>query len=78
MVGAPSARSFCDCSQGDVQTLHVEHTLTRTLWEWQTQTPSIVYDILRPTTAIVDFAIGLEKLSASERFFHDTQTAVSL
>ena len=53
------------------------HTLTRTLWEWQTQTPSIVY-IFPPTTAIVDYTIGLEKLSASERLFDDAHTAVRL
>ena len=28
-----------------------------------------VYDILSPTTAIVDYAVGLEKLSANEQFF---------
>ena len=38
----------------------------------------LVYDILPPTTATVDYAIGPEKLSANEHFFHDTQTAVSL
>ena len=38
----------------------------------------LVYDILPPTTAIVDYAIGLEKLSANEQFFNDAQTAVSL
>ena len=38
----------------------------------------LVYDILPPTSAIVDYAIGLEKLSANEQFFDDAQTAVSL
>ena len=38
----------------------------------------LVYDILPPTTATVDYAIGPEKLSANEQFFDDTQTAVSL
>ena len=38
----------------------------------------LVYDSLTPTTATVDDAIGLEKLSANEQFFHDAQTAVSL
>ena len=37
-----------------------------------------VHDILPPTTAIVDYATGLEKLSANEQFFDDAQTAVSL
>ena len=37
-----------------------------------------VYHILPPTTAIVDYVIGLEKLSASEQFFDDAQMAVSL
>ena len=40
--------------------------------------PALVYDILPPTTAIVDYAIGLEKLSANEQFFDDAQKAVSL
>ena len=39
---------------------------------------ALVYDILPSTTAIVDYAIGLEKLSANEQFFDDAQTAVSL
>ena len=39
---------------------------------------ALVYDILPPSTAIADYAIGLEKLSANEQFFHDAQTAVSL
>ena len=39
---------------------------------------ALVYDILPPTTAMVDYAIGLEKLSANEQFFEDAQTAVSL
>ena len=37
----------------------------------------VVYDILPPTTAIADYAIGLEKLSANEEFFHDAQMAAS-
>ena len=38
------------------------------------QTPTLVYDILPPTTAT-----GLEKkLSANEQFFDDAQTAASL
>ena len=44
-------------------------------------TPShqaLVYDILPPTTDVVDYAIGLENLSANEQFFDDAQTAVSL
>ena len=39
---------------------------------------ALVYDILPSTTAIVDYAIGLEKLSSNEQFFDDAQTAVSL
>ena len=35
------------------------------------------YDILRPTTAITDYAIGLEKLSANGQFFVGVQMAVS-
>ena len=39
---------------------------------------ALVYDILPPATAIVDYAIGLEKLSANEQFFVCAQIAVSL
>ena len=35
-------------------------------------------DILPPATAIVDYVIGLGKLSANEQFFDDAYTAVSL
>ena len=45
---------------------------------WRYRLQALVYDILPPTTAIVDYAIGLEKLPASEQFFDDAQTAVSL
>jgi len=39
---------------------------------------ALVYHILPINVAIVDYAIGLEKLSANEQFFDDVQTAVSL
>ena len=39
---------------------------------------ALVYGILPPTTAIVHYAIGLEKLSANEQFFGDAQTTISL
>ena len=39
--------------------------------------PELVYDILPPTTVTVDYATGLETLSANERFFNDAQTAVN-
>ena len=39
---------------------------------------ALVYDIRPPTTAITDYAIGLEKLSANGQFFVGTQIAVSL
>ena len=38
---------------------------------------ALVYGILPPTIAIVDYAIGLKKLSANKQFL-DVQTAVSL
>ena len=39
---------------------------------------ALVYDIHPPTrTAIVDYAIGLEKLPAYEQFFDDAGTAVT-
>ena len=37
-----------------------------------------VYDILPPTTAVVDYVIGVEKLSANEQFFDDAQIAIHL
>ena len=43
-----------------------------------TELQALVYDIFPSTTAIVECDIGLKKLSANERFFDDTQTAVSL
>ena len=39
---------------------------------------ALVYDILPPTTAITDYAIGLEKLSANEQDFVAAQMAVGL
>ena len=39
---------------------------------------ALVYDSLPPTTAITDYAIGLEKLSADGQFFVDVETAESL
>ena len=39
---------------------------------------ALVYDILPSTTATLDYAIGLEKLSANRQFFVDAQTAVNL
>ena len=39
---------------------------------------ALVYDILPSTSAVVDYAIGLEKLSANKKVFHDAQTAVSV
>ena len=44
----------------------------------QCKLQALVYDILPPTTAIVDYVIGLEKLSANQQFLGDAQTAVSL
>jgi len=38
----------------------------------------LLYDILPPTAVLVDYTIGLEKLSANEQFFDDAQMAVSL
>ena len=39
---------------------------------------ALVYSILPSTAAIVDYAIGLKKLSANEQLFDHAQTAVSL
>ena len=44
------------------------------------QTPSniLVYGILPPTAAIVDYAVGLRKLSANKNFFICAQMVVRL
>ena len=49
------------------------------VWE-RTTLQAVVYnhDVLPPTTAIVDYAIGLEKLSANGFFPIGTEMAVSL
>ena len=39
---------------------------------------ALAYDILPPTTATIDYAIGLEKLSANEQFFVDAETVIRL
>ena len=40
---------------------------------------ALVYDsFLQPVTGIVDYAIGLEKLSANEQFFVGAQMTVTL
>ena len=38
---------------------------------------ALVYDILPPTTAITDYAIGLEKMSANGQFFVGAQRIAS-
>ena len=44
--------------------------------EGDSEQQELVYDILPPATAVADYAIGLEKLTANKRFFDDTQTAL--
>ena len=39
---------------------------------------ALVYDILPPNTAVTDYAIGIENLSANRQFFVGVQMAVSL
>ena len=39
---------------------------------------ALVYDILPPNTATIDYDIGLEKISANGQFFIGVQIAVSL
>ena len=38
---------------------------------------ALVDVILPPTTAVIDYALGLERLSANEEFFVEAQMAVS-
>ena len=39
---------------------------------------ALVYDILSPTTAMIDYATGLKKLSSNKQFLVGAQMAVSL
>ena len=39
---------------------------------------ALIYDILPSATAIIEYATGLEELSANGQFFVDVQMAVSL
>ena len=45
---------------------------------WQTKLQALVYDILPRNTAVIDYAIGLEKLSANKQVFVGDQMAESL
>ena len=49
-------------------------TLTGSLDTGKHKLQALVYDIIPPVTAIAEHAIGLEKLSANERFSDDAQT----
>ena len=80
----------CMWNPPDNVQLHVQSTqlgnatTTRRSLEWaghnQTQAPStgLRHWSFVITTAIFDYAIGLEKLSANEQVFDDAQKAVSL
>ena len=64
-------------TKSDIWMYKWQFTWRRAVLRLLRQTPST--GIRHPsTTAIVDYAIGLEKLSANEQFFDDAQTAVSL
>ena len=52
-------------------------THARTVVVFDTKLQALVYDTLPPTTAIVGYAIGLEKLCQLTNSFDDSQTAVS-
>ena len=39
---------------------------------------ALVYDILSPTSAIIGYTVGLQKLSANRQFFFGAQMEVSL
>ena len=49
-----------------------------TCYSQSSKLQALVYDILPPTSAIIVYAIGLEKLSANERYFIGAEMAVSL
>ena len=44
----------------------------------QSKLQALVYDILSPTSAIIGYAFGLQRLSANRQFFFGAQMAVSL
>ena len=52
--------------------------VARTIGRPEPELQVLVYDILLPTTAVVDYSIGLGKLTANERFFVGTQMAIRL
>ena len=66
-VGGQHWSNSCDHELGwcEVTTGRISHKL---------QAP--VYDLLPSTTAIVHYAVGLEKLSANETVFDDAQKGV--
>ena len=47
-------------------------------YHYRVKLQALVYDVLPPTSAIIDYAVGLEKLSANGQFFVGIQMAVSL
>ena len=49
-----------------------------TALEIRAKVQALVYDILLPISAIVDYAAGLENLSANGQFFAGAQMAASL
>ena len=44
----------------------------------ESELQALVYDILPPTSAIIDYAIGLQQLSANGQLLDGAQMAVSL
>ena len=44
----------------------------------QSKLQALVHDILSPTSAIIGYAVGLQKLSAKKQFFFGAQMTASL
>ena len=72
-MGEEGGRCACGISSRQLKKGRVDGKLIS-----RTKLQAGVYDILSPTTAVVDYGVGLEKVSANEHFFDDAQTEVLL
>ena len=55
---------------------YTTYTVLRSKGHHQLQ--ALIYDVLPPTTAVTDYAIGLERLSANGQFLVGAQMAITL
>ena len=71
-------RGLCHNTAKPARTLRLHLNVLHCTVIWGLRLQALVYDILPLTTAIVDYAIGLGKLSANEQFFDDARMAATL